>query len=182
MAAAAKLTNLVRNVTVISPTPPLPTLSDLKPLMASHKIAMGLAQKLPSVATQLYAAIYAGAAKHPDRFLTHSLPADDIERELVCKPEIRHVFLRCIPELAKHGVKGAPQEIRYITLPWDCDLNSISQPVYFWRGELDKHAPEETSRNLFATFPNAEIRYFPNRGHTIFYTEWEAIVKHLVNI
>ena len=182
LAAAAKLPDLIRNVTVISPTPPLPTLSDLKPLLASHKIVMGLAQKLPSVAVQLYTAIYAGAAKHPDRFLTHSLPADNIERELVCKPEIRQVYLRCLPELAKHGVKGAPQEIRYTTLPWGFDLKSISQSVYFWRGELDKHAPEETSRKLFASFPNAEIRYFPNRGHTIFYTEWDSIVKHLAHI
>ena len=182
LAATARLAGLVRNVTAISPTPPLSTLSDLKPLMASHKIAMGLAQKLPLVATQLYSAIYAGAAKNPDRFLTHSLPADDLERKLVCKPEIRQVFLRCLPELAKHGAKGAPQEIRYITLPWDFELQSITQPVYFWRGDLDKHAPEATSRRLFATFPNAEIRRFPHSGHTIFYTEWKSIVKHLACI
>jgi pimeloyl-ACP methyl ester carboxylesterase/DNA-binding CsgD family transcriptional regulator len=182
LAAAANFPGLVQNVTVISPTPPLPTLADLKPLLASHKIAMALAQKLPAVAAQIYAAIYAGAAKNPKRFLTHSLPADDAERELLNSPKVFQVYSRCLPELAKYGARGAGQEIVYVVTPWDFDLRNISQPVYFWRGELDKHAPQETSRKLFESIPHAKIRRLPNRGHAIFYTEWKDIVMHLLSI
>jgi pimeloyl-ACP methyl ester carboxylesterase len=87
----------------------------------------------------------------------------------------------CAPELAKHGVQGPAHEIRYVVQPWDFDVAAIKQPVTFWRGQRDGHAPVVLAEKLMAAFPHATIHRILDKGHTIFYTNWRQIAQQLAN-
>lgn len=182
LAAAWKLPLRINKVLVISPAPPICTFEDLKQTIPAHKLMIGLAQKLPTVATQIYNIIYKGAIKNTDRFLLDILPADEYKHQVLNRSYIRDVFKLCLPEIVKHGTEGLPQELRYYVKPWEFDLSEIEQPACFWHGELDRHAPEYLVDKMMSSVPNTKINRVARKGHTLFYTEWEDVLKNTVGM
>lgn len=181
LAAAWRLPMMIDRVLVVSPTLPMTTLRDLGALPASHKVALALAMTLPNIAVQVYGALSKGAQKSPERFLSEFLPAAALEKRELAHPDVREVYRACIPEMAKHGTRGMPLELCYLVQRWNFDLTGIRQPVQFWRGQLDGHAPTVIAEKLMAEIPGATVRRFPERGHMIFHTEWNSLVEELAD-
>jgi pimeloyl-ACP methyl ester carboxylesterase len=65
--------------------------------------------------------------------------------------------------------------------PWNFDLAAIKQPVTFWRGQRDGHAPIPLAEQQMSAIPHATIHRIPEMGHTIFHTHWEHIIKHVAD-
>jgi len=82
-----------------------------------------------------------------------------------------------LQQITKYEINGNAQQFRYLVKPWDINLAEIRQPVTFWRGNKDKHISDTVANKLMSSIPQATIHRFPDEGHTLFFTQWENIVK-----
>lgn len=179
LAAVRQLPHRIPQAILINPAPPMPTLKALKAMSPAHKLVAGLAHVLPSLSIELTSSLYTVAAKDPDKFIDDNLILTELEREVFARPEIRAIFHRCLPELARQGTAGIAQEIQCIIKDWNFPLAEIRQPVTIWYGELNPEIPAELMRKFITSLPNTTVHRLPNEGLTVFYMHWESIIRQL---
>jgi len=111
--------------------------------------------------------------------LVEQLP--ECDREILCRPEIRAMCLRDLPEAFRHGYGGFLRDLRLEARPWGIALERVICPVSLWHGGDDTIVPPVASETLAALLPRATVRLIPGAGHFFVFSRWREILDWVVS-
>lgn len=180
LATAAALPEHVTHLALIAPTSPLRELADLKGMLPSAKLLLGLSMRVPAVIPALLRLWMARMRRHPELYLESILPhLSPRDAAVLRNRHLQAHYQASFQEAIIQGDEALLNELRIMSSDWS-HLLSVALPVTLWHGEDDRHAPILHSERLLARLPDARLERVPDSGHYLLYHCWERIIEALV--
>lgn len=105
--------------------------------------------------------------------------ANDDDRRVLSRPEVKDQVLGYLPESTRQGSKGRVVEAKLLVAPFGFDLSQIKTPVSLWYWEGDSIVPPDMGHYYDAQIPKSTLHVLPNGGHFAFFDAWQDILTDL---
>jgi pimeloyl-ACP methyl ester carboxylesterase len=163
-ACAAKMSERVTAVGLLSSAVPLELVGTTKGLSSDDRILLFLVRWAPWLASALLRISIGDATeKRLFREIRRTFPTVDWlaleERGSVVDA------VAFIKESMRQGTAGCIQDYRVFGDPWGFDLREVTAPVHIWEGAEDKTGPPEYRELLLRCLPDARLSIVPGEGH-----------------
>ncbi len=89
-------------------------------------------------------------------------PAD---REALAIGDNYRIITRSLQECMKGSTHAVRVDGDVYTSDWGIDLKSVTYPLQYWQGDLDKNIPLELAQKFIDMLPNARLTVLPGEGH-----------------
>lgn len=103
------------------------------------------------------------------------------DRKLYGNSKLRKETREGTKEAFRQGYKGAEQDLKLYTTPWEFNLKDIKAKVYLWYGEDDKNVSLAMGEYYASQIPGSKLTIYPNEGHLATRTHIEEILKTLTS-
>lgn len=180
IAAAARLSDRLSRVALISPVGPLAEHVDPRRLSLPHRrLFLHLGQQ--RTRARLLAAAGIGLLRLAplatySQFARLLGPAD---AAILTPPHMRDHVLADALEGVRQGSDGALGDLALFGQPWGFDPQRARQPVVIWHAPADRLVPFEGAAALARLLPNVELRPIANAGHFWIYANLETVLREV---
>ena len=179
MQCAAALGDKVDHVFLVCPVAPMRGLKDLKGLLPSGQLLMGLAMKAPVLAQALVRMWMAQMRRTPILYLNSVLPhLPPSDATVMQMPIVQEEYVSSFMEAIRQGDEGLLKELGDMAQDWN-HHRQISQPTQIWHGLQDCHVPYVYAERLAAEMPSARLHGIPNAGHFLMYHHWDSVLAEI---
>jgi len=154
----------------------------LSQMALPSRVLLGSARKAPGLPSLLFGGLIARSlAESPGRVegvrAYHAPPAD---RDVLGRPEVQSILGGAIRDAMLRGARGALEDLRLYTSPWDIPVEQIRVPVELWHGEADGTVPIAHAHWYERHLPRCRAHYLPEEGHySVPLGHTEAILRSL---
>lgn len=171
LAAAAYLdADRVRHVTSIAPAcyGAFGANSAAEHLSKTDAFGAALALRFPAGLRLMYAGLGLSARRFPDSYAKQvGKLANDDDRRILARPDVREVFLAESAECFAQGSAGLVRDAEQLYRRWPFDVRSIERPVHLWQGLDDRLVPDVINREVAEAMPGAVWHQVPAAGHFV---------------
>jgi len=177
--SAAALPHRVHRVFLVCPVSPVRGFSDLKGILPSGKLLMGLAMKAPTLARAMVRLWMAQTRRTPALYLQSVLPhLPPSDLAAMQAPQEQAAYVASLNEGIRQGDDALLEELDVMVQDWQHHLD-VHQPTVMWHGLQDCHVPFTNAQRLASEMTNAELRGVPNAGHFLMFHHWHEIMAEL---
>ncbi len=106
--------------------------------------------------------------------------ASSADRRILLRPEIRRNLLDGVTEGLRPGIRGAIQEMKIFSKPWNLPFEAIRAPVLLWQGTRDQNVPVAASLRLARLIPTCELFRLDGAGHYWIFENIEEVLKAIM--
>jgi len=85
--------------------------------------------------------------------------------KILSRKEVRLSLLGGVAEGVRPGVRGALEEMRIFSRPWDLPLADIKAPCFLWQGMADRNVPPAAALRLGELIPGCHVTKVESAGH-----------------
>ncbi len=135
-----------------------------------------LADKAPWLFRLMLWKVAQDVRKNPASVLSLFAEISEVDKVALARPNVNRTLGQMVVEAFRQGTRGAALDWMLEARPWGFDLAQIKMPVAVWHGEADKLVPVEQGRAQAKAIPNAQLRAFPDQGHTLFVNRFEELL------
>lgn len=108
--------------------------------------------------------------------LSRAAPAD---WAILSRPEVRRNLIAGVAEGCRPGIRGALQEMRLFSRPWNVPFERIACPTFLWQGLGDRNVPVAAALRLGELIPNCHTRTIERAGHYWIFDNIERVLETL---
>lgn len=177
LACAVALPDRIPNVGVISGMGLLEAPDATRGMSLYNRVGFRLTRHAPLVLRVVLWPTARRAQTHPlavvERLREHFAPPD---RRVTERSEIRAAMADELTEAYRQGPQGHVADLKALTRSWAFTLESITVPVRFWHGGVDRTAPLPMAEHLTDAIPGARLTIFPDEGHLVAYEHFHEIL------
>lgn len=183
LACAWRLPSRIRACALVCPLGPVYRDEILAEMAWPSRLLLGSARTTPGLPSLLFGGLIARSlAESPDCVESvrayHAPPAD---RDILGRPEVQSILGGAIRDPMLRGARGALDDLRLYTSPWDIPVEQIQVPIELWHGEADGTVPIAHARWYEHHLPHCRAHYLPEEGHySVPLGHTEAILQSLL--
>ena len=104
-------------------------------------------------------------------------PFSGHDQKIFADPDVYTNYTESYAFVLKQGVEGIVSSIRAIRLPWEFDLQQVSQPVTIWQGLTDNAINPAIGQYLADTLPDASFNMVKDAGHFLHFSNWRNVLE-----
>jgi pimeloyl-ACP methyl ester carboxylesterase/DNA-binding CsgD family transcriptional regulator len=179
MQCATALEDRVRQLYLVCPVAPMRGLRDLKGLLPSGQLLMGLAMKAPVLAQALVRVWMAQMRRTPTLYLNsvmpHLPPSDAAAMQL---PVIQEEYVNSFMEAIRQGDEGLLRELADMAQDWN-HHRKVRQATLIWHGLQDSHVPYVYAERLATEMQSARLHGIPDAGHFLMFHHWDCVLAEI---
>jgi pimeloyl-ACP methyl ester carboxylesterase len=181
-ACAALMPDRVLAAALISPMGPVCPPEGAPRIGAAHHSIFRLFPKAPAAMAGVFslgrlAFLYAPLPMFG--FLLTRAAASDWK--ILSRSEVRINLLQGVAEGVRPGVRGAIEEMRVFSRPWDIPFEAIRAPTFLWQGTKDRNVPVAASFRLGELIPACQVFRLEGAGHYWVFDHMDEILGRLKN-
>ncbi len=179
LSCAYKMPERITTATVISGMGPIDDADALQSMLASARLGLGIAPKIPwSFVRFVLDPIARLISRNPlgaKKMLPSSAPEAD--KKSFARPDIQEVDRQDLSEAYRNGAQGALWEVVLLANPWGFRLQEIKKKIFLWHGEEDTTVPPQMGRYVVRSLSDCQSTFYPGEGHTLIYNYWRDILS-----
>jgi pimeloyl-ACP methyl ester carboxylesterase len=178
LATAHALPQRIVSVCVISATPPIERMEDLKAYSPQFRMAMMVARYSPSLFPPLMRFVVRSIRSNPYTYL-EGIMRNMTERDRVVFEDatLRENYVLGLLAGTKHGTQYLATEGLLAVHGWSARELQISAPIDFYHGDADWQIAIDAARRLAAQIPGARLHVIPDAGHFLIYSHWRELLR-----
>ncbi len=85
--------------------------------------------------------------------------------KILSRRDVRINLLEGVAEGVRPGVRGAVQEMRIFSRPWNIPFDAIRAPCFLWQGTADRNVPVPAAFRLGELIPGCTVTRLDGAGH-----------------
>jgi pimeloyl-ACP methyl ester carboxylesterase len=165
-ACAAALPSRVLAVGLVSPVGPMA--GDEKPegVGWGHYCVFRLFPRIPGAIQVIFSLGRIAFLYFPQAIfgliLGRAAPSD---WKILSQADVRRNLIRGVAEGFRPGIRGAVEEMRVFSRPWDIEFANVKAPCILWQGLADRNVPVPAALRLGELIPNCDVRRIDGAGH-----------------
>jgi pimeloyl-ACP methyl ester carboxylesterase len=183
LACAWKMPERLISVSVVSSPAPTDAPGVFDGMSGTNRFFMKLAWRLPWLST-LNVRFLATMIRHdPARYIdTMKFKVDDVDRDLLARPQIREMLTTDFAEALRNGAEGMVSDMdANHGQAWGFPLGEIKTRVLLWVCELDRSVPPAMGRYLNDTVPNSKATFVAGAGHLWILVNLRAVLSAIMD-
>ncbi|VAW59761.1 hypothetical protein MNBD_GAMMA11-1168, partial [hydrothermal vent metagenome] len=169
----------LKNIAMISSTPPFRSFADYEGLQPSLKLLIAFSKYLPTAAQMIARVAIRNACKDPIKFFAN-IPVSASDRAILSNPLYTEHFRSCLLSGSLTCHSGFIQDIMISAEPWPFAFENIQKKIDFWHGTQDTHSPLNRIRPVIEATENKQLHKIEGGGHFLIYHHWQKILQSLV--
>lgn len=174
---ATALPERIQHVFLVCPVAPMRGLKDLKGLLPSGQLLMGLAMKAPVLAQALVRLWMAQMRRTPILYLNSVLPhLPPSDAQAMQLPIVQEDYVASFMEAIRQGDEGLLRELSDMAQDWSHHCG-VQQATHIWHGLQDSHVPFVYAERLAAEMPHAQLHGVVDAGHFLMFHHWDAVLE-----
>jgi pimeloyl-ACP methyl ester carboxylesterase len=184
-ACAALMPERVTALGLVSPVAPVVEASSGRPypIGLGHTIAFRVGPRMMPLLTGIFAIgrglfLFAPSIMYGIMIIRCS----QSDRKILSRPEVRREVFKAITEGMRPGVKGALQDMRLYSQPWNIPLDHIKAPTFLWQGMSDRSVPVSAALRLGKLIPNCDVTRMEDAGHFWVYDNIDTVLATLAEV
>ena len=178
LATAHALPQRIVSVHVISATPPIERMEDLKAYSPQFRMAMMVARYSPSLFPPLMRFVVRSIRSDPYAYLEGIMRnMTERDRAVFEDATLRENYVLGLVAGAKHGTQYLATEGLLGVHGWSARKLQISAPIDFYHGDADWQIAIDAARRWVAQIPGARFHVIPDAGHFLIYSHWRELLK-----
>jgi pimeloyl-ACP methyl ester carboxylesterase/DNA-binding CsgD family transcriptional regulator len=162
---------------------PTQTPDQYKSMGKWHRFILANARYAPRILPFLVQAGYAFARRvGKEKFLMSVNATSRADIEVFSRPEVREAILvgsevTLSEKFSAH--EAFTREVMASEADWSEIVRKLSVPNLLLVGDQDPQVPVQTALEMRVSFPNLDIRIWPESGQLLFFGEWPRVLDHL---
>ncbi len=100
---------------------------------------------------------------------------------ILSRREVRLSLLRGVAEGVRPGIRGAVEEMRIFSQPWNLPLGDIKSPCFLWQGTADRNVPPAAALRLGELIPGCRVQKLEGAGHYWIFDHLAEVLETLRN-
>jgi pimeloyl-ACP methyl ester carboxylesterase/DNA-binding CsgD family transcriptional regulator len=180
LATAHALPQRIVSVHVISATPPIERMEDLKAYSPQFRMAMMVARYSPSLFPPLMRFVVRSIRSDPYAYLEGIMRnMTERDRGVFEDATLRQNYVLGLLAGTKHGTQYLATEGLLGVHGWSARQLQISAPIDFYHGDADWQIAIDAARRWVAQIPGARFHVIPDAGHFLIYSHWRELLKNI---
>jgi len=168
----------LKNIAMISSTPPFRSFADYEGLQPSLKLLIAFSKYLPTAAQMIARVAIKNACKDPVKFFSN-IPVSTSDRTILSNPLYAEHFRSCLLSGSEACHSGFIQDIMISGEPWPFAFEDIQKKIDFWHGTQDTHSPLNRIMPVIHGTKNKQLHKIEGGGHFLIYHHWQEILQSL---
>lgn len=180
VACAALLTEHVEVCALISPMGPVQSDEDAVPIGTAKHVAFRLLPQFGPLMKGLASVGRMMFLNAPDQ--TYELikrRAGPGDAAVLDRRDVRKNLLEGVGEGFRPGTRGAIEEMKIFSAPWNIPWDAIKAPTFLWQGLDDRNVPIAASLRLAELIPGCQLFAIEGAGHYWVFDNMDEIFSRL---
>lgn len=102
--------------------------------------------------------------------------------KILSRREVRLNLLEGVAEGVRPGIRGAVQEMRIFSRPWNIPFEAIRAPCFLWQGMADRNVPVAAALRLGDLIPGCTVTQVDGAGHYWIFDHMTEVLEAIKQI
>jgi pimeloyl-ACP methyl ester carboxylesterase len=187
VAAAAKLSDRVVSLTIVSGVGPIPShlsgqgaLAGMNP---ANRVLLVLGRRFPTLGRCLVGVLARLWRRFPHLVkVWFGILLPKVDREIVSRREVSLVLARNIREALAQGIQGVVTEFLLLATDWSELLAKVHVPTTIWHGDRDTYVPLVMGENLKKGISGSIFHKVEGGGHFMILDTIERVLEGIKRV